>query len=92
MLFPKKDKYTLGAKCETYILQALEYVIAASSAPKIEKPALLAKASVKFDTLKIFIRMANELHILDSKKYIQLQVIMQEIGKMLGGWQKSLIK
>ncbi|PIS05117.1 MAG: hypothetical protein COT81_03035 [Candidatus Buchananbacteria bacterium CG10_big_fil_rev_8_21_14_0_10_42_9] len=30
-LFPKKDKYSLGVKCEAYILAGLELLIAASS-------------------------------------------------------------
>lgn len=87
-LFPKKDKYTLGNKCEMYILSVLELLIAAGSAPKNEKIAFIRKASIKFDTLKIFIRLANEINMLDGKKYLALQKQIQEIGRMIGGWQK----
>lgn len=89
-LFPKKDKYALGAKCENYILETLELIIAASSAQRPDKRALIQQANVKFDALKLFIRMAHELKMLDNKKHIALQTIIQEIGRMLGGWQKSL--
>lgn len=88
-LFPKKDKYTLGSKCEIYITDVLELLLAAASAPKYGKQALIQQASVKFDTLKIFLRLANDLDILDGKKYIELQKHIQEIGRMLGGWQRS---
>ncbi|KKR20555.1 MAG: hypothetical protein UT50_C0016G0004 [Candidatus Moranbacteria bacterium GW2011_GWA2_39_41] len=88
-LFPKKDKYTLGSKCETYILSVLELLIAAGSAPKNEKIAFIRKANIKFDTLKILIRLAHEINMLDSKKYLELQKQIQEIGRMIGGWQKS---
>ncbi len=88
-LFPKKDKYTLGEKCELYILSVLELLIAAGSAPKPEKIAYIRKANIKFDTLKIFIRLANEINMLDNKKYLTLQKQIQEIGRMIGGWQKS---
>lgn len=89
-LFPKKDKYTLGAKCETYIIATLELLLEASCAYRDEKLALIKKANAKFDTLKLFIRLLNDLNIIDGKKYLELQKHIQEIGRMLGGWQRSL--
>lgn len=52
--------------------------------------ASLGAANNKFETLKIFIRLLRELNILDQKKYIVLQTHIQEIGKMFGGWLRSL--
>jgi|SRR3989344_2933615 len=90
ILFPKKDKYTLGAKCENYILATLELLLAAGNAPKSDKLGLIRQASIKFDTLKFFIRVSRELDVLDFKKYLELQKRLQEIGLMLGGWLRSL--
>jgi hypothetical protein len=89
-LFPKKDKYTLGAKCEKYIILTLELLLEASYTYKDEKLELIKKANAKFDTLKLFIRLLKDLNIIDNKKYFHLQEKIQEIGKMIGGWQKSL--
>lgn len=89
-LFPKKDKYALGSKCEEYIIETLELLLTASSAPKNEKQVFIRRANIKFDALKIFIRIANDIKMLDTKKYLALQKQLQEIGRMLGGWQKSL--
>lgn len=89
-LFPKKDKYALGTKCEAYIIATLERLLEAGSAPKEQKLILLKEANVKFDALKFFLRTAKELKILDNKKYLVLQTHIQEIGRMLGGWQRSL--
>lgn len=88
-LFPKKDKYALGSKCEMYIISTLELLLGASSAPREGKLTLIKQASVKFDVLKIFLRMAKEFKLLDNKKYIELQKCLQEIGRMLGGWIRS---
>jgi len=89
-LFPKKDKYTLGANCERHIIATLELLLEASCARGEEKLRLIKMANVKFDTLKLFIRLLKDLNIIDSKKYFELQKRIQEIGKMLGGWQRSL--
>ena len=89
-LFPKKDKYALGIKCEGYITTTVELMLEAGSVPKEHKLVLLKQANVKFDALKFFLRTAKELRILDNKKYLALQTQIQEIGRMLGGWQRSL--
>jgi len=89
--FPKKDKYTLGIKIENYLLNILELVILASGSIKDKKLPCVQQASIKFDTLKILIRLAYDVKALDDKKYIGLQKHIQEIGKMLGGWQRSLL-
>jgi len=88
--FPKKDRYTLGAKCETYIIATLELLLEASCIHKGKKLDLIKKANIKFDALKIFIRLLKDLNIIDIKKYLKLQEKIQEIGKMLGGWHRSL--
>jgi len=89
-LFPKKDKYTIGTKCEMYIIATLELLLETGCAPRNEKLSLIKKANTKFDILKLFIRLLKDLDIINSKKYLELQNQIQEIGKMLGGWQRSL--
>jgi hypothetical protein len=40
--------------------------------------------------LKFFLQVAWEIKALDNKKYIRLSEKLDEIGKMLGGWLKSI--
>ena len=89
-LFPKKDKHALGAVCEKYIINVIELLLETSYLPKEAKQNVLLKANNRFESLKVFIRILRELNILDQKKYLQLQTLIQEIGRMLGGWMKSL--
>lgn len=88
--FPKKDRFGIGQRCENQIMDLIEAIIRASKARRESKQALLYDISTQLDTLKIFIRLMKELSILDIKKYTQIQQYIQEIGKMLGGWIKSL--
>jgi hypothetical protein len=89
-LFPKKDKYTIGQTTEKYIIQTIELLLEASYATKETKRRIILSANNKFEALKIFIRLLKELNVIDDKKYILLQTRIQEIGKMFGGWLKSL--
>jgi hypothetical protein len=49
---------------------------------------LLVNSSV--DMLRVFIRLASDTKIIDKKLYISLQQQIDEIGRMLGGWLKTL--
>ncbi len=89
-LFPKKDKYTLGHKIDNLILDTMELILLAANSQKEKKYIVLQKASLKIDLLKILIRLAKEVKSLDNKRYVQLQEELQEIGKMLGGWIRSI--
>ncbi len=87
---PKKDRYTLGQKCELVLLELLEGIIKASSVSKAEKLAPLRETSIKLDILKVYFRLGKDLKIIDNKKYTILEELLQEIGRMLGGWIKSV--
>ncbi|MBU2539693.1 diversity-generating retroelement protein Avd [Patescibacteria group bacterium] len=89
--FPRKDRYVLGQKCENIILEILELLISTTQFfNKNKKIELLEKASIKLNVLRIIARLAKDVKVLDLKRYIILQEKINEIGKMLGGWIKSL--
>ena len=46
----------------------------------------------KIDTLKILLMILWESKSLNHKKYIALSLKIEEIGKMLGGWNGQLTK
>jgi hypothetical protein len=50
----------------------------------------LHRISNKLDLLKVLIRLAKETRTIDDKQYIEIQAIIQEVGRMIGGWIKSL--
>lgn len=88
--FPKHSKHTLGAKIDFLFLETIEYIAKANYADKVEKLICLKRASVKLDLLKFFLQVSWEIKSLDNKKYVSLSEKLSEIGKMLGGWIKSI--
>ena len=68
----------------------IESTLKASYSDKLEKLISLKNASSKLDLLKIFLQLLWEIKSLDNKKYILLSEKLNEIGKMIGGWIKSL--
>ncbi|MEK7612116.1 MAG: diversity-generating retroelement protein Avd [Patescibacteria group bacterium] len=87
---PKQDRYTIWQKSEELLLEILENLLHASQMAKGEKGELLKAVSTKLNFLRIFIRLMKDVKTLDSKKYIVIQTMIDEIGRMLGGWIRSL--
>ncbi len=85
--FPKTKRYTLGQKLDNLTLEILELLFSIPSSQN--KTDTLQKMSIKLDLLKILLRFAKDSQAITDKKYLELQLILQEIGKMLGGWIRS---
>lgn len=90
--FPKKSRYTLGAKIDTLFLEVIECLFLAGYLSREQKLPFLRKASGKLDLLKFFLQISWELKALDTKKYAGLSQPLDEIGKMLGGWMRNVEK
>ena len=89
--FPKTQRYQLGTTCSEYLLEILELTLAAAQTTEAkEKVVSLKQASVKLDTLKLLIRLSKNCICISNTSYLQMESQLQEIGKMLGGWSKSL--
>lgn len=87
---PKQDRYGIWQKNENLILDILEGIFMASNLSKAEKLPTLEKTSSKLNLLKILIRLTKDIKVIDNKKYFVLETALDEIGRMLGGWIKSV--
>ena len=88
--FPKTKRYGLGQKLDQIALELIEFIVRASYLQREQKPPVLEKSIVSADILKILLRLAKDNKAIDNKKYLQLESNLQEIGRMLGGWKRSI--
>jgi hypothetical protein len=85
------DRLTLGAKIDDIFLSILELIFRACFAyDKFEKLSLISQAIGKNDLLKFFLQIGWEHKMLNHEQYGQFILYLDEIGRMLGGWKKSL--
>ncbi|MFC1623605.1 four helix bundle protein [Patescibacteria group bacterium] len=89
---PKNHRYSLGLKIDKLFVEIIEGIAIASFLSPQEKQPWVKLAIRKTDTLKIFLMILWETKSLDSKKYISLSEKIDEIGRMLGGWNGQLTK
>lgn len=89
---PKTYRYTLGQRIDGLFIELIEATSGAAFLPRTEKVPYVRLAIRKLDTLKLLLLILWESRSLDNKKYIALSVKVDEVGKMLGGWQGQLQK
>jgi hypothetical protein len=82
----------LGQKIDGLLVEAIEAIATASFLVKTEKLPYVKRAIQKIDTSKVFLLILWETKSLDTKKYTALSLKLDEVGKMLGGWNGQLTK
>ena len=87
---PKTHRHSLGQRIDTLFVEVIEAISAASFLSREEKHPYVRLAIKKLDTLRVLLMILWETKSFDDKKYITLSVMLDEIGKMLGGWNGQL--
>jgi len=75
---------------EQSILDCLAEIIMAKNAPKPLKAPYLLKASSHLEIVTLKLRLCLELNVANETTIFQAQSRLREIGRMLGGWLKSV--
>lgn len=83
-------RYTIGARIENKFLDLLELAYIAYFSSKEKKPEKISECILVLDTLKFLISVTWEGKLISNKQYEEIAVKLDEIGKMFGGWMKSL--
>lgn len=83
---PKFERYSLGEKLETTVLEIYDLIICANHASKYDKTNLLIRANAKIEIVKLLFRVCLECDMIETKVYLDIEHRLQEIGKMTQGW------
>ncbi len=71
-------------------MDLIEQLVMAKNAPKQLKASYLIKALAQQEIALLKLRLYLELKLANETKIFQSQANLQEIGRMTGGWLKSL--
>lgn len=87
---PALRQQTIGKRLENSILLLLELLIMAKHAPSAHKGAYLIKASAQAEIVQFQLRILLTQKLANETTLHQLQAKVAEIGRMLGGWRRSV--
>ena len=86
--FPRNRRFTLGERLESGLLDILELLVEAAYSKN--KADTLKRANLRIAVVLHLWRMAFELKIIPSKRYAHGASLLEQLGKQIGGWLKSV--
>jgi len=86
----KSARYTIGARIENKFIDLLELSYTAYFTEKDKKDTKISECIFITDALKFLVSVAWEGKFISNKQYEDVAVKLEEIGRMLGGWRKSI--
>ncbi len=87
MKFPKSQRFVISQRLQEVCLKFIEEITLGFTST--EKLAALNRASDYLERLRILTRVTFELNFWSFKFYERINLKINEIGKMLGGWIKK---
>lgn len=86
--YPKSERHTLAANTKMSMIRLLELIIRCNK--KYFKKTTMQDVDVELDVLRTYARLGNILGFLPTHKYEVWSLILNELGRMIGGWFKSI--
>jgi len=86
--FPRSFRFSVGDRAVTLGLDLLQSLVEA--AYSAEKGELLQTANRRANALRYVMPLAKDLRLLAIDSYAFAAGRLEEIGRMIGGWQRSL--
>jgi four helix bundle protein len=87
MKFPKSQRYVITQRLQDASLGFIEEITLGFTS--VDKLAALNRASDYLEKLRILTRVTFDLNFWSFKSYERINVKINEVGKMLGGWIKK---
>jgi hypothetical protein len=88
--FPRQYRFNLAHRIQdaAHGLQRALLEAALAGDPRQEK-VMLQRADVELSALRLHLRLSHDLKLLDRNGYKHTSLMLAEIGRLLGGWQKK---
>ncbi len=87
---PRSHKFLIGDRIQRSIMDILDQLIRAYYSRKNTRIEQLMEVNIRLEQLRFLIRLSHDLKFLSHRSYGIMSEKLNEIGKMCGGWLKSL--
>ncbi|MFO0448415.1 MAG: diversity-generating retroelement protein Avd [Pseudomonadota bacterium] len=85
--YPRNLKFTIGDRTVAAALDVLDALVMATYAR--ERAAHLSAANLALERLRYFFRLAADLRMIDLRRYEHAARLIDETGRLTGGWLKA---
>ena len=85
--FPRQQRFVLAAAVQRSVFGFQERLIEATRLP--EPLMALRRADAELAKLRVYLRLCRDLDLLSMGQYEHVSRMVDEIGRLLGGWLRS---
>jgi len=85
--FPRSHRFVLGERIERRLYDLLGTLIEARY--RRDRIELLRRANLSLEVLRFQLRLAHDLQCLRTNSYAFAANVLQDIGRMIGGWLRA---
>ena len=89
--FPRNQHFLITKRLEDTALDSHERIHEAARNKRRSREAL-TEADVLLASLKVYGRLSKDLELLAFNPYEHLTRLLDELGRLLGGWQRSMVR
>ncbi len=86
--FPRQQRFVMAVKLQRVAFKFHDQIIKAAYSP--EPLPRLKKADIMLVKLRHYLRLSRDLELISLGQYAHGIRMVSEVGRLLGGWQKSL--
>jgi hypothetical protein len=90
--FPRSQRFVLTKRLQDAVLDFQETLIEAALGQKPDLLGRLREADIELGKLRFYLRLCHELAWLSPGQYGHVSRMVAEVGRLLGGWQKTAAK
>jgi hypothetical protein len=85
--FPKKVRFSFALRIDNIALDIVEDLIEARYSK--DKTQNLKRANLRLEKLRVLLRLSHKMKFLSHTGYEHASRLINEVGKMIGGWRKQ---
>jgi hypothetical protein len=87
--FPRQQRFVMAGALQRETLRFQELLIEAAHAR--QPHGTLIAADAELDKLRTHLRLSRDLQLISMGQYEHAARMLTEVGRLLGGWQKSMV-
>lgn len=88
--FPKNVRFSLASRIISVSLEITELIVEMIYVKNKEKRPLLRRLNVLLEKMRILVRISHDRRYLSTQQYQYISNQINEVGKQVGGWLRSL--
>lgn len=88
--FPRSQRFVLTARLQNAALNFQEYIIEANAMRGADRGTRLHAADAELVKVRLYLRICEKWSWFTAGQYRHASLMVAEIGKLLGGWLKTV--